>query len=111
MSDGPEAEDGGEIGWLTRDQLSTDIADKVFALAAGQVSEPIELGEGFYFIKAEEKAVRPLDPDQIPQIRATAFGNWYDEKKTAAEADGTIVRSGEESVAPTDVVGGDQEAP
>ena len=111
LSDGPEKDDGGEIGWLTRDQLATDIGDKVFPLDAGQVSEPIQVSQGYYFVKVEEKAARPLDPDQIPQIRASAYLTWYDEKKTAAEADGTIVRADEESVAPIDVTGGDQPTP
>ncbi|MEO6349773.1 MAG: peptidylprolyl isomerase [Candidatus Limnocylindrales bacterium] len=94
-SDGPEAEEGGEVGWVSRTQLSEDIVDKVFELAAGQVSEPLELGEGHYFIKVEEKVTRPLDPDQIPDIRATAFDNWYGTKRDEAEAAGTIVFEGD----------------
>ncbi len=93
LSEGPEKKDGGEIGWLTKDQLSSDIADKVFALTVGQVSDLIPLGGGQYFVKLEERATRPLDPDQIPNIRATAFDNWYTDKKTAAEDDGTITRA------------------
>ena len=57
----------------------------------GEVSEPLELGEGQYFVKLEEKATRPLDPDQIPTVRATAFDTWYAPKKEAAMTDGTIV--------------------
>jgi parvulin-like peptidyl-prolyl isomerase len=94
LSEGPEKEDGGEIGWLTKDQLSTDIADTVFALTPGQVTDPpIELGEGHYFIKCEEKAIRAYDPDQIPTVRANAFDEWYTEKRTAAGEDGTITRA------------------
>jgi parvulin-like peptidyl-prolyl isomerase len=93
LSEGPEKKDNGEIGWLTKDQLSSDIAEKVFALAVGQVSDLIPLGGGQYFVKVEERMVRPLDPDQIPNIRATAFTTWYGDKLTAAEADGTITRA------------------
>ncbi|MDL2335923.1 MAG: peptidylprolyl isomerase, partial [Chloroflexota bacterium] len=93
LSEGPEKKDNGEIGWLTKDQLSSDIAEKVFALAVGQVSDLIPLGGGQYFVKVEERMVRPLDPDQIPNIRGTAFTNWYSDKLTAAEADGTITRA------------------
>jgi parvulin-like peptidyl-prolyl isomerase len=92
-SEGPEKEDGGEIGWLTRDQLTEEIGDAVFSLTVGQVSDPLELGIGQYFIKLEEKMVRALDPDQIPSIRATAFEDWFSEKKIAAEDDGTITRA------------------
>jgi parvulin-like peptidyl-prolyl isomerase len=93
LSEGPEKKDNGEIGWLTKDQLSSDIGDKVFALAVGQVSDLIPLGGGQYFVKVEERMTRPLDPDQIPNIRDTAFTTWYSDKKTAAEADGTITRA------------------
>jgi parvulin-like peptidyl-prolyl isomerase len=93
-SDGPEADDGGEVGWVSRDQLAEELVDKVFALSVGQVTEPLELGEGNYFIKVEEKTTRPLDPDQVsgPEgVRATAFANWYGPKRDEAEANGTIV--------------------
>lgn len=93
LSEGPEKKDNGEIGWLTKDQLSTQIGDKVFALAVGQVSDLIPLGGGQYFVKVEERMARPLDPDQIPNIRDTAFTKWYSDKLTAAEADGTITRA------------------
>jgi len=93
LSEGPEQKDGGEIGWLTRDQLTAEIGDTVFTMTVGEVSDPVQLGIGQYFIKLEEKMVRPLDPDQIPSIRATAFDDWYSEKKAAAEDDGTITRA------------------
>jgi len=99
LGEGPEKDDGGEIGWLTKDQLSEEIGDAVFSLTVGQVTDPpVELGEGHYFIKLEEKATRALDADQVPSIRANAFQTWYREKKTAAETDGTIVRAGEADV-------------
>jgi parvulin-like peptidyl-prolyl isomerase len=111
-SDGPEAEEGGEVGWVSRSQLSEDIVNSVFELGVGQVSEPLELGEGHYFIKVEEKMNRALDPDQIPEIRASAFDNWYGPKRDEAEAAGTIVfagDTGEEEELPDDIeTGGDQ---
>lgn len=98
LSDGPEAEDGGEVGWVTRDQLTEELAEDIYALEVGQVSEPLELGDGQYFVKLEDKAVRPLDADQIPNIRISAFENWYAEKKDEAETNGTIVYADEELV-------------
>jgi parvulin-like peptidyl-prolyl isomerase len=111
LSEGPEKDDGGEIGWLTKDSLSTDIADKIWALNVGQVSDPIELGEGHYFVKVEDKQVRALDPDEIPAVRQNAFSDWYQPKKDQATTDGTI-----ESINPTGsgadlTTGGDQGTP
>lgn len=100
-SDGPDAEDGGEVGWLTRDQLSVDLVDEVFALQPGQVSAPIDLGPeaqvpGHYIFKVLERATRPLDPDQLSDIRANAFERWYAPQKGEAETSGVITRVGEE---------------
>ena len=103
-SDGPEAEDGGEVGWVTRDQLSADLVDAVFNLSPGQVSEPLELGEGHYFVKVLEKGPRALDADQIPDVRANAFANWYGPKLEQAKLEGVVIIAGETA---DDTTGGD----
>ena len=109
LSEGPQAADGGEAGWFTRDVLAETsdptFADAVFALQEGQVSEALLLGEGHYFVKALEREVRPLDPDQTPTVEATAFDNWYQPKREEAEANGTIVIPGAPEV-PDDLEGG-----
>ena len=92
-SDADDADQGGKLGWLTRDQLDPDFAEKVFALGVGEVSDEIELGEGFYFVKVEQKQQRAYDPDQVPDIKSGAFTDWYEPKKTAAEDAGTITRA------------------
>lgn len=98
-SDGPDAEDGGEVGWVTRDQLNAELVEKVFALQPGQVSAPIDIeGEvpGHYIFKVLERATRPLDPDQLSDIRANAFERWYAPQKDEAEQSGVISRAVEE---------------
>jgi parvulin-like peptidyl-prolyl isomerase len=113
-SDGPEKDQGGEIGWFTKDGLSSDVADKVFALDVGGVTDPLELGEGHYFLKVEDKQVRPLDADQQATARASAFDTWYQPQKTAAISDGTIttvVPLGSSDTSTTDLTGGDQPSP
>ncbi len=92
-SDADDAEDGGELGWFTREMLPDEVAEPVFELQTGDVSEPIEFGTSTYFFKALERATRPLDADQVQQVRATAFENWYAPLKDEAEAQGVIVRA------------------
>ena len=94
-SEGPEAEDGGEVGWLTSDQLSEELRTPVFALAAGQISDPIEFQGGHYIVKMEEKGPRALDPDQVPDVKTAAFDDWYTPKKNQAFADDVIVIPGQ----------------
>ena len=89
-SDGPEKNEGGEIGWLTKDSLSSDIADQIWALPVGGVSDPLELGQGHYLIKVEDKQTRPLDPDEQATARQSAFTNWYQPLHDQATSDGTI---------------------
>jgi parvulin-like peptidyl-prolyl isomerase len=101
-SDGPEGVDGGEVGWVTRDQLSPDLVDTVFNLAIGGVSEPLELGEGHYFVKLEEKGPRALDADQLPDIKVNAFEDWFSPKRDQAKVDGVVVIVGEEAPGASD---------
>ncbi len=111
LSEGPEKEDGGEVGWLTRDQLTQELVDRIFVLESGEVSEPFELDEGHYFVKVEAKAVRPLDADQVPNIRVAAFQNWYSLRLQAAETNGTIVRNDGGADEGNLEPGGDQDPP
>jgi len=110
-SEGADAADGGEIGWVTRDQLSAELIEPVFALSAGQITEPIQLGEGHYIFKVEEKGARPLDIDQLQDVGAVAFDNWYAPKKAQAETDGDIVIASEDPAADEELVPGGDEAP
>jgi parvulin-like peptidyl-prolyl isomerase len=89
-SDGPEKAEGGEIGWFTQDSLTSDISDTIWGLAVGQVSAPLELGNGHYFIKVEDKQARPLDADEQAAASQTAFSTWYQPLKDQATSDGTI---------------------
>jgi parvulin-like peptidyl-prolyl isomerase len=102
--------DGGDIGWYSRDmlkQVESDTVDKLFALQAGQVSEPIVFGTDTLIFKALDHTTRELDPNQLVQLNDPEFGafsDWYSDKKTAAEADHTITRASDEAlpVEPTD---------
>ncbi len=111
LSEGPEQNEGGEIGWLSKDELSSDIADQVWALPIGGVSDPLTLGNGQYFIKVEDKQARPFDPDQISTLRQSAFSDWYSPQKDAAVANGTIVSPTASSSADDLTGGGDQGSP
>ncbi|HSH22272.1 MAG TPA: peptidylprolyl isomerase [Candidatus Caenarcaniphilales bacterium] len=91
-SDGEEADEGGELGWFSREMLNAELVDKLFALEAGGVSEPIELSDGHHVFKVLEKGQRALDPDQITLLRGNAFERWYDPLKKEAEDQGVIVR-------------------
>jgi peptidyl-prolyl cis-trans isomerase D len=53
-SQDPSAEKGGEIGWLNQGQLPEALDKQIFALAQGEISEPIETPVGFHIVKVED---------------------------------------------------------
>ncbi len=64
VSDGPSAREGGELGWLQRGTVQPDIEKAAFALAAGQVSAPVQARAGFQILQVEERrggSLKPLD--------------------------------------------------
>ncbi|MDK2956315.1 MAG: peptidyl-prolyl cis-trans isomerase [Desulfovibrionales bacterium] len=63
-SDGPSAERGGEIGWMTRGQMVKPFEDAAFELQPGQISDPVRTRFGWHLIKIEEhepEGVSPLE--------------------------------------------------
>ncbi len=92
MSDGAEAPSGGDLGWRTHEQLPADASADILALAPGAISTPVELGDGYHVYQLIDQTDRPLDPAQVADVSATAFSDWYDPQKSAAEDDGKITR-------------------
>lgn len=55
-SQGPGAEEGGDIGWVTRGTLVKEIDQLAFGkLAVGEVSQPVRTAAGIHLIKLEAR--------------------------------------------------------
>ncbi|NQU73437.1 MAG: peptidylprolyl isomerase [Candidatus Omnitrophica bacterium] len=54
-SKGPNADRGGDLGFVKRGQMLKVIEDVIFDLDAGQLSEVIETNLGYHIFKVEEK--------------------------------------------------------
>lgn len=72
-SEGSEAKDGGEMGWIEKGQLMGQIDEKVFALKTGEITEPIQSTLGYHIFKLTERqalGTRSLEEvrDQIQEI-------------------------------------------
>ena len=80
------AQEGGELGWVARYQLSRPLEDAVFGLGeVGEISEPIDTGEEGIVIYQllETSEEREIDEDRLAQIRRTGFERWLDEEVRA----------------------------
>lgn len=58
-SEGPNAENGGSLGDLTKDQLLPELVGPAFSLPVGQVSPLIRTDNGFYIIKIDKREDQP----------------------------------------------------
>jgi peptidyl-prolyl cis-trans isomerase SurA len=58
-SEGPNAENGGFLGDLTKDQLLPELVDPAFTIPPGQVSNLIRTDKGFYIIKIDKREDQP----------------------------------------------------
>ncbi|KPK40387.1 MAG: hypothetical protein AMJ78_07260 [Omnitrophica WOR_2 bacterium SM23_29] len=62
-SQGGNAQEGGELGFIGKGQMRKEFDEAVFKLEAGEMSSPIKAQEGYYIFKVEEKResyIRPL---------------------------------------------------
>ncbi|MEP9366094.1 peptidylprolyl isomerase [Xanthobacter sp. VNH20] len=66
------AEDGGDLGYFTKEQMVPEFADAAFKLEKGQISDPVKSQFGWHVIKLEDKRTKPVPTydqvsDQIDQ--------------------------------------------
>lgn len=74
-SDGPTAEQGGDLGYFKRGMLAKELEDKTFAMKPGEVSDVIRTKQGFVILKVTdhtEPGVPPLEK-VMPQIQDAIF--------------------------------------
>jgi peptidyl-prolyl cis-trans isomerase C len=73
----------GDFGTLrSTDNLPDAIRTAVFALKAGEVSEPVKQPNGFYLFRAEEVAAQPFAEVQeeiLNELKQGHFKQWMDE--------------------------------
>ena len=90
LSDGPTAPEGGEIGWQVTEDLDDVAQLALTAIDVGDRTEPVAEQRGYAIYLKEEEATRPLDPADATVKARTAFDDWYQEQRTAAEDAGDI---------------------
>jgi peptidyl-prolyl cis-trans isomerase SurA len=55
FSDSPDREQGGSLGWRTRDRLPTLFLDGVSGLKTGEISKPVRSPNGFHILQLEDR--------------------------------------------------------
>jgi len=93
--DSATAAKGGDLGFLSREQVLPEFARAAFSLKSGEVSDPVKTPFGFHVIKLiERKAGQPASLDQVKgqlQRRLTEerqsqrFQTWMKELESGAK--------------------------
>lgn len=67
-SSGPSAENGGDLGYFTKDEMVPEFAAAAFAMKPGDVSkEPVKTQFGWHVIKVEDK--RTAQPPAFEEVK------------------------------------------
>jgi len=66
-SEGKEAKEGGEWGWIGRDVLRKELNDVAFSLKPGEHSKLIETDEGYYILQVND--VKPAHTRLLTEVR------------------------------------------
>lgn len=66
------ADDGGDLGYFTKEQMVPEFAEAAFKMEKGQISDPVKTQFGWHVIKVEDKRQKPVPTyeqveDQVEQ--------------------------------------------
>ena len=87
-SEGKEAGDGGDLGWIMPGQLSDDLDKAILATNVGATSDVVSVSsDGTYLLRIIGEDTRTPTEDQVKIIKNSGFSYWYTQKKTAATID------------------------
>ena len=83
-SDLANAAQGGDMGWVVKGLEPAEVEKAIFAAPIGKVSDPLVVaGDGTYIFLVNKEEARTPDANQIAQLNATVFPNWYSVQKAA----------------------------
>ncbi len=76
-------QNGGDMGWFSKDSQVAAISDVAFQLQAGDINVPFQSSLGWVVLQVLGHEVRPLTEAAYSQLQQDAFTKWLDTQKTA----------------------------
>ena len=76
--DGGTAEQGGDLGILTRTQMPDDLGDEIFSMNIGDIAGPVKSDFGFHVVRLDE--ILESGPVPFEQIRASLITELQDQE-------------------------------
>lgn len=84
-SDGAEAANGGDLGWIAHDQIDAQREKAIFDAPIGKISDILTTDSGYYLFDVLEEQTRKAAGDQLATLKSSAFVNWYAAEKANAD--------------------------
>jgi parvulin-like peptidyl-prolyl isomerase len=79
-------DNGGDLGWFPRGLVAPELENAAFALQPGQLSEIVQLGEGYHIIQVlEREAAHPLSTEMQIELKRAVFEEWLAALRASAE--------------------------
>lgn len=69
FSDGASAANGGELGWVNEGKLASPLEAALKKMKEGDISNPIQVGEGYYILKLQKRFQPRPNADNLPSER------------------------------------------
>ena len=66
FSSSPTAKNGGNLGWVSSEQLSSQMLNSLKTMKKGDISEPILIGADYHIVKLNEKYTPGVDKMPVP---------------------------------------------
>ncbi|HTX93011.1 MAG TPA: peptidylprolyl isomerase [Anaerolineales bacterium] len=76
---------GGDLGWVAKGVMVSDVEPTAFALKVGQTSQPIKSTLGYFIVQVLGHEVRPLTDTEYQTAVSTAFNTWLTDQRKAAK--------------------------
>jgi parvulin-like peptidyl-prolyl isomerase len=79
------SEDGGDVGWVPRDILPTDVEETLFAMEPNDVRVVEVSGRFFVYQLIEKDDAHEIEEEQKPQLAQRRTSDWITEKTGTVE--------------------------
>lgn len=79
-SEGASGEEGGDLGWFRRGEMTRELEDAAFHLKAGEVSAPVRTRFGWHVVQViERRAVAPKPLEELaPELKERLYREEMD---------------------------------
>lgn len=108
FSEGPSAQEGGSLGWVSRGELAPGLEELLFSLEPGQIGGPVQTQLGIHVAEVLDKRKKEIDPEdkrkqarQALRTRKTRerMDQWMRELRAQAYVDIRLEENGERKAA------------